>query len=783
MAEVDIPARAWLVPARRRRWLRRLAQHMGVAVAYSAPRGRRQVSAGAVISVLAALDLPAVTEAQARTSLASVRARASQRCLPPVTVLTLGTSRLVAVRMPRTVAGEASSHLRPGAATLHLEDASVRSLPVRRPSWPALVRDRIHPATRGSAYRCAGTVLLPADLPLGYHTLHIDGPPTGPAPAGPAGPAPAGSDPAMGHVIVTPTRLPLAAAGARVGIMAQLYSVRSRRSQGVGDFTDLAQLAQWAAREGGCDFLLINPVCASVPVTPYEDSPYLPGSRRFLDPLTLDAPRTHPSPPPPSRGLWDTPAGLLDRDRAAAAKGTILRDAHRRWTLSAAPAEVEQFNDFRSRMGEGLAHHAHYMAIAARHGPDWRTWPSHLRSPGVLSAGDQASLADEVDYHCWVQWQCDRQRGQAQRTARDAGMALGIVNDLPVGVHRHGSATWAEQHMYAMTMSVGCPPDAYNQLGQDWDQPPWRPDALRESGYRPFREVVRAMVGEGGGVRIDHILGLFRLWWVPAGRLPVDGTYVTQDHEALVGIAVLEAYRAGALVIGEDLGTYEPWVRSYLTGRGVLGTDVVWFTAPDGDRMPAPDTWRRSTLATVTTHDAPPTAGFLAGEHVRVRNVLGLLTESFADSWRAHLATIDRWRRSLREAGYLVDGPGLDAPGLDADGLDADGLDADGLDADTAMLLAAHRYLAATPAALVCVALSDLTGDRRLQNQPGTDAQYPNWRVPLSDRGGWPVWLDDLPTRDGQPIAGWRLALPVLDAVHPRGDAAPTGRSPGASSR
>jgi len=755
MAHEDIPPAAWHTPARRRRWLTRLAHDAGVGTFYhsqeAAPgRRRREVSEGSVIAVLAAMGLPAATEAQARASLAQRRAAAGAQEVPVVTVVRQGQGpgqgQGLAVRLP---AGGATAGS-PPALEVTLEDGQVRTLPVLAPTGWAGLWHRVAGGRRGR-------VALPDDLPLGYHTIRLRG--------GTGEP---------GHLIVTPDRcVPVTGSGepGRLGLMAQLYSVRSRRSQGVGDFTDLGQLAEWAAQQGGCDFLLVNPLCAGVPVQPYEDSPYLPGTRRFLDPLTLDAeavlaaaqpgrrPRREPATLPDGTvvppGGWDTRASLLDRERAMQVKDATLRQAHRLWQEAAPADQRAAFAAYQQAAGAGLRNHASYLALAAHHGPDWRAWPAELRDPAQLPEAVRVTIAPAVEYHSWLQWQCRVQLAAAQSRARAAGMTLGLLNDLPVGVHRHGSETWAGQDLFALGMSVGCPPDAYNQLGQDWDQPPWRPDALRRSGYRPFRDVLAAMLADGGGVRIDHILGLFRLWWVPAGRRPLDGAYVAQDHEALVGIAVLEAHRAGAVLIGEDLGTYERWVRGYLDERGVLGTDVVWFTAPVGDRLPGPQTWRSGTLATVTTHDAAPTAGYLAGEHVRVRSVLGLLTETFEDAWAAHVATVERWRRAFTAWGYL------DATAPPA------------ADPAAALLLAAHRYLGATPAALVCVTLADLTGDPRLQNQPGTDAEYPNWRVPLSDGQGRPVWVDDLPQRDAPALPAWRLALPVLDAARPLGAPAP----------
>ena len=309
-------------------------------------------------------------------------------------------------------------------------------------------------------------------------------------------------------------------------------------------------------------------------------------------------------------------------------------------------------------------------------------------------------------------------------------MALGVVHDLAVGVHVHGADTWALQEVMARGVSVGAPPDAFNQVGQDWSQPPWRPDRLAEAGYGPYRDMLRTVLRHAGGVRVDHVIGLFRLWWVPEGRSAAEGTYVRFDHEALVGILALEAWRAGALVVGEDLGTVEPWARDYLADRGVLGTSILWFERDDAGNPRPPETWRRLCLATVTTHDLPPTAGYLAGEHIRIRDDLGLLTRPAEEERRVDEADRATWLALLVQRGWLDAGAVHDVP---------------------AVTVALHRALAATPSRLLGVALTDVVGELRAMNQPGTRDEYPNWQLPLADSAGLPVLLEDLV---GAPRAG-----------------------------
>ena len=258
---------------------------------------------------------------------------------------------------------------------------------------------------------------------------------------------------------------------------------------------------------------------------------------------------------------------------------------------------------------------------------------------------------------------------------------------------------------------MGAPPDPFNQIGQNWSQPPWRPDRLEEQGYAPLRDLIRAVLSHAGGVRVDHIIGLFRLWWIPEDRPPAEGTYVHYDHEAMIGVLALEAQRAGAVVVGEDLGVVEPSARDYLETRGILGTSILWFER-DFEGRP---------LASVTTHDLPPTAGDLAGDHVRLRDRLGLLERSVEEELATDDAERESWLAELRQRRLLSE------------------------DADTeATVLALHRYLTLTPARLLCVALTDAVGDRRTQNQPGTTDEYPNWRVPLSGPDSAPLLLEDV---------------------------------------
>jgi 4-alpha-glucanotransferase len=548
---------------------------------------------------------------------------------------------------------------------------------------------------------------------------------------GPVPRAPRGEDP---HAPPVP--------GARAwGFAAQLYSVRSRESWGHGDLHDLAELARWSARELGAGFVLVNPLHAAEPVPPVSPSPYLPMSRRYVSPLYLrveDVPEYEQLPASARERIADLAAPLrdqnrtgelIDRDAVWAAKRAALELIHQ---VPRSRAQQAAFQRFLQEKGESLRDWSTWCALAEEHGPDWRDWPQALRTPrSAAVARERERRQKTVEFHAWLQWLLDGQLARAKDAALAAGMPIGLICDLAVGGHPGGADSWANQDVLATGMSTGAPPDEFNQLGQDWTQPPWHPLRLAECGYRPLRDLMSASLDHAGGLRMDHVMGLFRLWWVPAGVTPDRGAYVRYDHHAMVGELTRAAARAGAVAIGEDLGTVERGVRRFLAGRGVLGTSMLWFERrADGAPRPA-NAWRRECVATVGTHDMPPAASFLTGEHVALRARLGLLTQDQEKERRRAAASVAAWRDLLAEMGLLPRAP---QPG------------ADGIAEMTAAL---YGFLARTPARLIAVSLADATGDRRPQNVPGTRDEYPNWRLPLTGADGRAVLLEDLPACPG----------------------------------
>ena len=296
------------------------------------------------------------------------------------------------------------------------------------------------------------------------------------------------------------------------------------------------------------------------------------------------------------------------------------------------------------------------------------------------------------------------------------------MHDLAVGVARGGADAWALGDVLASGVTVGAPPDDFNQQGQNWNQPPWDPDRLREMAYIPYRDMLRTVLRHAGGIRVDHILGLFRLWWIPQeAENAGGGTYVEYDHEALIGILALEAERAGAVVVGEDLGVFEPMVQKYLTERGIFGTSILWFEADESGPIP-PEKYRSLCLTSVTTHDLPPTAGYLEGEHIDLRSRLGLLERDIEAEKEGDARKREAVLDLARERGVLAS-------------------DADARETVEAL----HRLVQRSPSLLIGVALVDAVGEHRIQNQPGTDeTQYGNWKVPLADADGKRVLVEDL---------------------------------------
>ena len=568
-------------------------------------------------------------------------------------------------------------------------------------------------------------IVIPADLPIGYHTLHVR----------------VGDRTEDATLISAPRRIELPGVmnDRRLwGWMAQLYSIRSHDSWGVGDFVDLKSMLASAKGGTGADFMLINPVHAAEPVTPLTPSPYLPVSRNLLN-FTYVRPeaieeygllgeesrakvdRLHDS----VRSLNDD-TDHIDRDAMWAAKMQAL------WIIfkvGRSPERQAAFDAYKQSAGENLEAYATWCLAYDKWGAP-TSEPSSWISTCTRDSQPVVDLCnrypDTLEFYRWMEWVATEQFGTAQRAAREEGMAIGIMADMAVGSHPLGADVWWNPEQYAKGATVGAPPDMFNQQGQNWSQPPLNPITLQRTGYEAYRDMVHGMFAHAGAVRIDHILGLFRLWWIPAGRSAKDGTYVMYDSAVMLAILAIEATRAGGVLVGEDLGVVPDYVASSLSDHGVLGCAVEWFEQFNGT-FRDPRQWREMALASVDVHDMPPCAGYLNYEHVKVRAALHLLdgpVERFQeDAEREQKAML----RMLVNGGFIPSDWAGDVPGHVGD-----------------IVRGMYRALTASPCKLLAAAIVDGVGETRTQNQPGTDNEYPNWRVPLADGEGRPVYADDL---------------------------------------
>ena len=558
---------------------------------------------------------------------------------------------------------------------------------------------------------------LPADLEPGYYRLEL-------------------VDETLGAevtVVVAPQALPETPRS--WGWMLQLYALRSAGSWGIGDLGDLREFIGWTGREHAADAVLLNPLHAITPLSPVQPSPYTPSSRRFATPLALrvtdlDAYRTADDATRAQVDVLapDVAGDRIEHDRVWGAKRSACELL---WHSAGRPEPVGAPDD--------LWQFAIFCALAERFGGRWTLWPEGLRHPSAPDVDKlRLQLAPRVAFHAWLQDQVQRQLADAHGVAQEVGVR--VVHDLAVGCDPEGADGWALQDVLAMGVHVGAPPDAFSQQGQDWGLPPWRPDRLDATGYAAYRDLLQATLRYADGVRIDHVAGLWRLWWVPPGESPDRGTYVHYDSDVMLAVLTLEAWRAGAMVIGEDLGTVERVVTEGLVERNILGSSVLWFTrdvdAPGHPLLP-PAEWTEQSVATVSTHDLPTASGFLRGEHVRVRAELGLLDDPDAERSRAELDRLELVEL-LREEG-LVTGS---EPGEDQ------------------LVVAMHALLARSRARLVLVSPYDVIGEARHPNLPGTIDQYPNWRLPL------PESLEEL--RDDPRV---RVVVDELRVARPRSNA------------
>jgi 4-alpha-glucanotransferase len=536
-------------------------------------------------------------------------------------------------------------------------------------SWPLVARPGQQVPASGRVLLEDGSTLeidgvLPEDCPLGYHTLT----------------APAGE---RRRLIVGPGRCHLPDQRAW-GWTVQLYAVRSGLSWGIGDLGDLRTLTRWAA-EQGAGFVLVNPLHAVAPTFPQQASPYFPTSRAFRNPIYL---RVENVPGADRVDLRDfqqagraaTAGSLLDRDTV----WRVKRSALHRVFSQARPDD--SFTAWRGDQGEALQRFATWCALAEQYGSNWRDWPTELHSPtGAAVLRFAAEAAPAITFHAWLQWLLTRQLA-------DLAPGVAVIQDLPIGVDPNGADAWAWQQVMADGVSIGAPPDPFNLSGQDWGLHPFVPWRLRQADYQPFIEAIRATLAMRGGLRIDHVMGLLRLWWIPQGSPPTEGGYVHYPVHDLLEIVALESNRSQAVVVGEDLGTVAPGLREEMEARNMLSYRLLWF-----EEEPPAD-WPVTALAAVTTHDLPTVAGLWTGTDLDDQRAGGL---------DADAASTEQLRDHLAEVTAVPASAGA-----------------------REVIAAAYQALAQAPSRLLAATLEDAAGVELRPNLPGTTRQQ-NWSLPL----------------------------------------------------
>jgi len=657
--------------------LRDLARRAGIAVEWNDYANRPQVVAPDVLRrILAAIDLPADGRGDLAASRRELSKRSTLTDLPPLVTATAGRPTRLDLG-----AGE------PLPARLMLEHGGSHDLML--------------PPSRGR-------LRIPAVAEIGYHRLRT----------GEREFVLAVAPPQCRTIddVVPDARL--------WGLAAQVYSLRSNGDGGIGDAAGIAQLAE-AAGTRGADALCLSPMHALFTADPARFAPYSPSSRLFLNPLhaapALVFGAEHVAQAMREAGVKEAFARLegeklIDWPASSAAKLALLRalfDSFLDGPDAEGPLGAD-FARFRADGGDLLHQHATFEALYADRTPehDWRRWPLDLRDPG--SAAVEAFAASrrlDVAFHEFLQWVTDRSLAAAQGRAREAGMRIGLIGDLAVGMDPTGSHAWSRQRDVLLGLAIGAPPDWFNPHGQNWGLTGFSPRALEDGGFVPFIATLRAVLRNAGGMRIDHAMGMARLWLVPEGADPADGAYLAYPLTDLLRLLALESARHNAVVVGEDLGTMPAGFRETLGQAGVHGMRVLWFERGENNSFAPPGAWDASALAMTTTHDLPTVAGWWHGTDITVRAACGRLGEGVTAQDEAAARDRDRaalWQRFVAEGVAEGEAPPPEAPRCAVD--------------------AALAFVARTPSPLCLLPTEDLVGQEEQPNLPGTVDEHPNWR-------------------------------------------------------
>jgi 4-alpha-glucanotransferase len=679
--------------------IERLAARAGFEVQWEDAHGHRhRVPHETLATLLEALGLPCRTRRDAASSLAMLDAEQAARTLPA----------LITAECDRAIALPAQAVKPTSRYRIELEDGESID---GRLSGP-----------KGEA-----SLLAPVSQP-GYHTLCVNDHCVTLAVA-----------PSRCHTVADACRAAgiEAARPALWGIAAQLYGLRRSGDGGIGDYSALAAFAIESARRGA-HALAVSPTHAMFSAAPAKFSPYSPSSRLFLNVAHIDPAavlgRDAAQIALQAAGAAHAWAALeaeplVDWPRAVALRLMVLRALFERFCLrdraSNSPHAID-FDAFCSHGGRALEDHARFEAIDAfereRHGhTHWRDWPDELTNPRSAQVDTFArEQRHEVDFHLFLQWLAAKGLSHAQCAARDAGMAIGLIADLAVGCDGAGSHAWSYRDDMLQAVSVGAPPDLFNQAGQAWGLTTFSPRAMHKQGYSAFVDMLRAAFAYSGGLRIDHVLGLKRLWLVPEGASAADGAYLAYPFADLLRLIALESWRHRAIVVGEDLGTVPPGFRDRLAHHGMLGMRVLWFErTEDGQGFTPPEQWDEGALATTTTHDLPTIAGWWQGHDIEWRHRIGQ-TAKRADG-RDPVEVAQAGRAADRNAlWHALQGAGIAARAVEPPPLDQPPVDE------------ALAYVRSTPAPLVVYPLEDLMGLAEQPNLPGSIDEHPNWRRRLA---------------------------------------------------
>lgn len=624
-----------------------------------------------------------------------------------------GKERSIVARW--SVAGEAGELVRSGEVGPELSSVDGRSV--------------------GGRWLTRLIVPVPNDLPLGYYTFIVE---DDRLVGGPAG---------RMRLIVAPARCylpPVLESHHPVwGLALQLYSLSSPRNWGCGDFTDLAQTVEWAGKSLGASLIGLNPLHALRNSSPYHTSPYSPLSRLALNDLYIDlerlpefyasaeAKRQYQSDEFQTRLAELRESRRVNYDAIATIKRTMLDLCYRQFLrdnydgtepqLEPRTARGKLFDRFIRVEGEWLELYATFQALEEERRliqpgtTAWTEWPPHFTSPGPAVREFAKRHRKRVRFFQYVQWLATEQLKEVCRQAEEAGMPIGLYNDLALGAERTGAEAWMYQSVLCLDADCGAPPDPFAPEGQNWGLPPVNPIALRAAGYEPFIRLLRNNLRFGGAIRLDHVMALCRLFWIPRGRPASHGTYVRYPFEDLLAIVALESVRAKTLVIGEDLGTVPDEVREQLAASGVLSYKVFYFERGGDGSCKSPVEYPEQSLAVVTTHDLPTLAGFWSGEDLRVRAALGLFPDEAAER--------QAWEDRRRDKGCIL--RALKAEGLLPAGISEDPAAVPAMTLE--LCLGIHAYLARSRSAIVLANLEDGLEEVAQTNLPGTVDAHPNW--------------------------------------------------------